>query len=76
MIKIDIIRYPISISQLIMIYKLSSYFLSSVGVTDNKALTRLLQASFLFFVASQILVVFDGFLLQVLPDIVHPDFVL
>jgi len=55
-----------------MYVKPSSY-LSSVGYADDEDLTRLLQTSFLFLVALPVLVIFDSFLLQVLPDIVHPD---
>jgi len=47
----------------------------SASYADDEALTRLLQTSFLFSVALPVLVVFyrPSFLLQVLPDIVHPD---
>jgi len=50
-------------------------FISFVGVADDGAQTRLLQTSFLLLVALPVMVVFDSFLLQVLPDIVHPKFI-
>ena len=56
--------------------KSTSSCLSSVGYSDDEALTRLLQTSFLFLVASPIVVVFYSCLLQVPPDIIHPDFVM
>ena len=46
--------------------------LSDDDYVDNEALTRLLQTSFCFWLLYHILVVFDSFLLQILPDIVHP----
>ena len=50
----------------------SSSFVSSVGVADDEALTRLLQ-TFLCFRCFAIPRSFDRFLLQILCPIVHPD---
>ena len=52
-----------------------SSFLSSVGVADDEAL-KTPPDFFFVFGCLPILVLFDFFILQVLPDIVHPDFVL